>query len=206
MNYGSPQLNVQGSYARSETEIETKPILGRKKRSLIDDKTSQNEETLSTQNSNISDTTISTNIYNAAANEGEKQATMDLEVVKNGQHIDQDQREPVVQLEDYIPPMTPEGRKKKKKPSKGTLLAAGLLGAAAGYALLKPGINSYYNRPPQYAAPYPPSLPYSTYPSIGYPPNRPTYINNYPARPPVSPNSPSYINHYPARPPVSHYY
>ena len=144
------------------------------------------------------------------------------------------QGEENARLEQYIPPLPKEERKrKKKKPSKTALLATGAIAAAAGYALTNYGIKNYYgNRPTQYASQYPQPPQYAAqYPrppqyAAQYP--RP---QQYPAQYPYgghssigsgyhsigsgypSPSSgynsgrPSYINNYPTRPAGSpHYY
>ena len=187
-NYGPHQINVEQPYGRAEIvkEVEAQPI--RQKRNSKDDQMEQNERDLSTPNSNITDTIKSTDISEAPGQNNEIQETIDLDNVKKEQNITQDQEETSSQLKEYTPPINLEERRtKKKKPSRGTFLAAGLLGAAAGYALTNTGINSYYNRPPQYYASYPSTSHYTSYPPTGYPPSNPVYINHYPSRPPVSP-------------------
>ena len=176
----------------------------RQKRSVEESKPDQNTESTLLSTSDDSESTEATDawLYHVVASRTMANTNL-VKEVGNPKHAIkiqntvQGKQENVDHLEEYTPPIQPEGRRKKKRPSKGTLLAAGLLGAAAGYALTNTGINSYHNRP---QAHYGASYPHPSYhPSIGYP-----------ARPfgtPAAIGAPAYVNHYPARPPVSpHYY
>ena len=185
LNYRPQFSNVeQPTYKLREGELQLKRL----KRNSQEDKATDRDEIIEDVGSDIATYLESKDDEGLPPNES-------IEVQESISKLNTDRTEQKKQDKNTTASMAPipsEGRKKKKKPSKGTLLAVGLLGAAAGYALTNTGIKSYYNRPPQYQ--YPPSYQvatapyYSNYPpsTIGGYQNPPRYANNFP-RPQYSP-------------------